>query len=321
MPEHDDVDAGAVDGDRVATLLEQRQHATEARRQHVPERFRERRDRGLALGDDLLRARELLGGAARALGVDQDAVIGAEVLGQRRQLRELCAWVTGRAPDEQRRHPAAADVDRRQDPQLALDHEPEPDSVRAADDHVGERVVDDARVADHHEHRAGAGVLEPVELEAQSEQRRRPATWLPSHWCLSSNTSRRRRRVSRPRQTIWIASSPARPYSSPARNHHSIAISRTAIHGLRLRAHTTKSTTPATTSATGNRTVSRTNRPARARSHAPAAASASRARSRQGSGVPAGRSHAPIGCQAVLSSVSASSRSRAARHRSSDALA
>ncbi len=55
--------------------------------------------------------------------------------------------------------------------QLALDHEAKADPVRAADDHVGQRVVDDARVANQHQHGPRPGELEVLDLEVQVEQR------------------------------------------------------------------------------------------------------------------------------------------------------
>ena len=90
---------------------------------------------------------------------------------QRAHPLELRRGVARRAAHEQRRHPAPADVDRRQHLQLALDDEAKAEPVGAADDHVGQRVVDDARMADHHEDRSRAGQLEAFDLEAQTEQR------------------------------------------------------------------------------------------------------------------------------------------------------
>ncbi len=39
------------------------------------------------------------------------------------------------------------------------------------EDRVGQRVVDDARMADHHEHGSRARQLEALDLEPQPEQR------------------------------------------------------------------------------------------------------------------------------------------------------
>src|SRR3712207_7523647 len=49
------------------------------------------------------------------------------------------------AAHEVRRAPAPADVDDREHLELALEHEPQAEAVLAADDGVGQRVVDDAR--------------------------------------------------------------------------------------------------------------------------------------------------------------------------------
>ena len=80
-------DVAAQDDVGAARLVEQRERPAEPRRQDVVQAVGQRRDLRLALGDQLLRAGELLGRVARALGVDEDALALAEVVRQAAQAR------------------------------------------------------------------------------------------------------------------------------------------------------------------------------------------------------------------------------------------
>ena len=51
---------------------------------------------------------------------------------------------------------------------------------------------------------------------------------------------------------------PAMPRSSPNKNHHNMATSRTPIHGLRLTTHSTRSTATAAASSSGSVSVTTT---------------------------------------------------------------
>ncbi len=155
---------------RSAALLEERERASEPRRKHVPEPGGQRCDLRLALGDQRLRTSELLVGVAGALRVDEDALALAEVERQPPQAGHLTGRVGRRAPHEVGGHPAPADVDGRKHLELVLDHEPQAEPVRVADHGIGQGVVDDARVADEDEHRAGGRHLEALDLEGQPEE-------------------------------------------------------------------------------------------------------------------------------------------------------
>ena len=93
---------------------------------------------------------------------------------------ELAYRVARAAAHEVRRHPAPADVDRRDHLQLALEHEAQPEPVGATDDRVGHRVVDDARVA--HEDSTGPGAASRVpDSNVRLKSRRTPSRWPPDH--------------------------------------------------------------------------------------------------------------------------------------------
>jgi hypothetical protein len=94
-----------------------------------------------------------------------------------------------------------------------------PMSVRAADHHVRQRVVDDARVPGHHQHRA-RGPPAPRPSTANRSPNRHPhdrARWLPSHVSLEPVDPLAPAAGCRGRLTPAhrSPSSPSSPYSSP----------------------------------------------------------------------------------------------------------
>ena len=121
-----EADVGAEDDVEAGALVEQGQRPAKARRQDVAKPAGPGRELRLALGDDLLGARELRRRVPGALGVDQDALVAADIAGERAQRRDLARRVVRRAPHVVGGHPAAADIDGGKRLELALEDEAQP---------------------------------------------------------------------------------------------------------------------------------------------------------------------------------------------------
>ena len=220
------------------------------------------RDLRLALGYERLRPGELLGGVASALRVDEDPLALTEIVREAPQAIHLSRGVGGGSAHEVRGHPTAADVDRGDHLQLALDHEPQAEPVRVADHGIGERVVDDAGVPAQDEHRPGSRVLESLDLEREAEQdphTLQVAARPVDPQVVDEPPAPERAAAEGPAGDQVDRASPAIPLSSPNRNHHAMHTRRTAIHGLRRTSHSTRSTSAAAGSTRGKAMVSTTN--------------------------------------------------------------
>ncbi len=173
MPEDEDIGLGA--------RVEQRERPAEARRQQMVQAVGEVGGLRIALADLLLRPGELGRRVARALGEDERPLVGAVEVGrQRAHPCDLRGGIAGSTPDDAGGHPAGAHVQRRQHLELVLDHVAQEHPVRAGDEDRGQRVIDDARVADEDEQRPGLHELVALDLEAQTEQRPHPEQ-VPRH--------------------------------------------------------------------------------------------------------------------------------------------
>ena len=104
-----------------------------------------------------------------AFGEDQDAVsLPVEPRGQHPDTVDLTVAVARPASHEVRRHPAGADVERRQRLELALERVAKVEIVRTADELRRQAVVDDARVTREHDHGASSDQLVSLHVEAHA---------------------------------------------------------------------------------------------------------------------------------------------------------
>ena len=124
----------------------------------------------VALGDARDRAGATLRREAGPLGIDQHAVAGSEAVGERPHPLELLRLARS-AAHEVVRQPSPGDVEAGIGEQLALEHVAQADPVRAGDEVRRQQVVDDARVADQHDHGPRRDLVATRDLEPQPEQR------------------------------------------------------------------------------------------------------------------------------------------------------
>ena len=130
----------------------------------------------------IMREAALLG-EARALGEDQHALVGAHALGEPAHVLALDLGA-GAAAHEVVRQPLAADVEARVVQQLALEQVAQADLVRPRDEDRRQQVVEDARVADEHDHRARARPRSsPSTCTERPSSRRVAAKIDPAHAC------------------------------------------------------------------------------------------------------------------------------------------
>jgi hypothetical protein len=163
VPAHDD--------GRMRRVLEHRQRPARSRRKQVPQPRDALAQRLVADVLARLQRRKLARRPARSLREDQHAVaLAGEIVREHPHPCDLASRIRRAAVHEAGRHPARADVERRQRLKVVLEDVAQVDAARPADQLGGQGVVDDAGMPVEHDHGPASDELLPLDLEPQPPQ-------------------------------------------------------------------------------------------------------------------------------------------------------